>query len=161
MHIPRWQSTLLMTAVSALVASAVFLGAVLLYGWFSSPYMPLQGYTKAQIINVNSRVEGMPIFHPGQSILLRIERCNSQDVPVWVVSQHNLEWREQGQVLTVPAAGSFGFLESGCTTKVWVEEIPTPMASGIWRVVGMDETSDGRRVQLQAWDSEPFRVVPP
>lgn len=161
MNMQRWRPDLLTVAFSAFIASVVFLAAVLVYSWVNPTYAPLEGYGRAHVVNVGLQVEGAPAFQPGDVVVLQIERCNRSNEPVWIVSQHNFERRENDRVLTVPAASNFGHLTPECSTKVWVEEMPAAMMPGQWRVVGMDETSDGRRVQLQAWESEPFWVLPP
>jgi hypothetical protein len=95
----------------------------------------------------------------GEVIPLRVERCNSDDVPHTYNTTHSVEEIDKHTYTDMPDVRIL--ISPGCTSSTnLVNRLPPNLPPGRYRVFGTAEVQGVIRMHNVEWHSQPFQVVP-
>lgn len=136
------------------VGAILFLGVSLL--WVNlmedKPYAPLRFINPQEVLSAE--------VHVGGFVIIRGTKCNDLDVPVSMTGTRRWRHLDNGGVFVTENVLGGGVLPPGCTTKTFDNPLPSEAVPGLWQYEGDNTVREGDEAQIEAWYSEPVRVLP-
>ena len=131
------------------ILSMIATGVYLVY--FEPPFLSYKG--------LPFKVEGQT--RAGESVKLRVTRCNSHDKPREYEVTHWLKCAGDDQLLVVLPSGKVPPIQPGCTNNISAfNVIPSGTKPGWCRVGGFGVVKETIRTVEVPWVSEWFEVIP-
>lgn len=101
-----------------------------------------------------------PSVKLGEPVVVQGTKCNQGTSTI--VTQNMYQWVEQTPRRGVPVAAimATSVLDPGCNTKQYIYDMPDAVSPGIWRLQGVNLSSENGQLQAKGWYSEWFTVTP-